>query len=80
MSFDMKHKARNEALKKLRGALSKEGGKGYGEGMSAKVVAKDPESLQEGLEKAAELIEQSEEGPNYDDMSREELLEALKNK
>jgi hypothetical protein len=52
--MDKKHKAKREALQKLRKAMMSDSGKGV---MSVKVVAKDPESLKKGLEKAEELTE-----------------------
>ena len=85
----MKDEARKHALKKLKGML----GKKLQGGISAKVVAQDPESLKAGLEKAAKIVEEKEEifedydeheseehMHDYDDMSRDELLALLKKK
>jgi hypothetical protein len=89
---DIKHKARRSALKKFRDVMDKLSGEDRDDpskpsGITAQVSAKDPESLKEGLETAAEFVDDPEKfedevesGPNYDDMSRDELLEALKSK
>lgn len=57
-------------------------------GIAAKVVAKDKKGLKEGLKKAAQFLDKKkyEDGGivdsdnSYDDLSREELLELLRNK
>lgn len=48
--------------------------------VKASVIAKDKEGLQEGLKKAAEIVKKQPEAKekNYDEMSREELVELLK--
>ena len=49
--MDNKHKAKREAIKKLRKIMGDMDGKGLKDGMSAQVIAKDKKGLKEGLEK-----------------------------
>lgn len=87
---DMKRKARKGALSKFKKLMQGMGGDGYEKGITAKVIAKDPESLKEGLEKAAEVVDYSEEmsddyemmdhGMDYESYSKEDLIEMLKEK
>lgn len=48
--------------------------------MGAKVMARSREGLEEGLEKAKEIIEQQESSDEYENMSKEDLIRLLKNK
>lgn len=94
---DMKSMAKKHALMKIRKMLSERPKEALDGHIAAKVVAKDPESLKEGLEKAEEVAEQiqdeammqyeddmeeSKEEENgldeFADLSREELIEKLK--
>lgn len=54
--MEKKHKAKREAIKKLREMMGEMGGKGLKDGMSAQVIAKDKKGLKEGLEKAAKIV------------------------
>ena len=68
--MEKKHKAKREAIKKLREMMGEMGGKGLKDGMSAQVIAKDKKGLKEGLEKAAELVGKkkfNDGGMAYDD-------------
>lgn len=73
--------AKKEALQKLKRAMH-----GMGDEkpkmMKAIVTAKDAEGLKEGLEKGAELMDKAEdtqlEGEDYEAMSREEMIERLR--
>ena len=76
--MDKKYAAKKAALKKLKGMM---GGPDLEGGISARVIAKDPESLKEGLKKAAEVADQYEdlhEKDEYSNLSREELIRKLK--
>lgn len=71
----IKRHAKMAALEKLGDSVSDK------PKMKATVIAKDKEGLEEGLEKAKEVVEASEEmDHDYDNMSREELLEHIKSK
>jgi uncharacterized protein Yka (UPF0111/DUF47 family) len=78
------YKAKKEALKKFKKVMSKMGGDRYSDGMSATVSAKNPKDLAEGLETAAEMMEEVEEveevETDYDSMSRDDLIKLLKHK
>jgi len=70
-----KKEARLKALGDLKAKMSEMEGKP----VKATVIAKDKEGLEEGLEKAKEILESSEsEEKDYDSMSKEELIELLK--
>lgn len=93
MDNSKKHKAKMEAIKKMRKVMGELGGRSIMDGLSkgavaAKVIAKDPESLKEGLKKAADVVEEQEEmmhddhdmeeAGEYEDLSKEELIKLLK--
>ena len=56
----MKKEARREAIKAFREKARKKMGEGR-KGIAAQVVAKDKESLKEGLKKAAEVVDEADE-------------------
>lgn len=80
--------AKRAAIKSMRDTMGKLGGRSLTDnleqkfahgGIVAKISAKDPESFMEGLEKAKEIMEHHEEmEDDYDEMSKEELIEMLK--
>lgn len=82
--MDDKYKAKKAAIQKMKEVMSRMGGDSLMGGLSAEVVAKDPESLKEGLEEAAEVVDESEleyeDEMDYSELSKEELIELLKNK
>lgn len=78
--------AKRAAVQKLREFMSNQGGQGLKQnfengGIVAKVSAPDPKGLVEGLEKAAQIMkDRTEMDHDYDEMTKEELIEMLKNR
>lgn len=71
--------AKMKALSGLKDKMSAMGGESLSGMMKATVLAKDKEGLEEGLKKAAEIMEQQEESDDeYSEMSKEELIAMLK--
>jgi len=80
---EMKTGAKRKALMKMKRALSEgmAGRLGDPKAIKATVIAKDEEGLEEGLEKAKEILEAKEDMmPDLEGLSREELIEMLKKK
>lgn len=84
---DKSNEAKMKALSGLKQKMSSLGGDSLSKALSGKgmmkatVMAKDSEGLEEGLKKAAEMMEEREESDDkYEGMSKEELIEMLKNK
>jgi hypothetical protein len=88
---DMKYKAKEAMLKKLKETMGEMGAENVMGGMGVTVEAEDKEGLLEGLEKAEEVIENPEEvledaevmedsEMDYEEYSKEELIEMLKNR
>ena len=79
---DIRRDAKIAALQHLKSKMGKQGG------ISAQVTAKNPKDLKAGLKKAAKIMEEKPEmfegheaeEHDWDDMSREELIELLKRK
>jgi len=82
---EKKSMARRKMLDELRMKLREMMSKGPMDGMAVKVASDSPEGLKEGLDKAKEIIESKEESQDmdneeqdYSNMSKEELVELLK--
>ena len=87
--LDLKSKMANMGGDSLFSSLDNQEEDAYKDGgvVKASVIAKDKKGLKEGLEKAADIVDEykmdhddSEDSDDYGDLSREELLKLLRHK
>jgi hypothetical protein len=74
---DKRKMAKQRALEGLKEAMDNMSNNGL---MGAKVIAKDPEGLSEGLETAKEIIDESSDDDDSGMKNKEDLLKYLKNR